>query len=552
MKPGPRFLAIALFALSTLAAQAQTSLPPDLNRHFSESLMPGMTREMFLVVRRTEFAYEDADGDGAVSPADLVRRKELAAASLRAARLSSILRADLDGDGMVSREEMEKHGIVRVDEIMRFDSNQDGKLDWQEMLAYARAGASPARRPATSPLFEAIMALDEKHEGHVTWATYQATAEAFFNSIDTDHDGRISHDEIEANRQRTGFGPAPDRLRAAVPPQPTLACTLPPAPQGAKVVLFEGQHGQGISTVAIGSQDMMTYASSVTIEPGAEPLYLVLAAYGPMIWQFDGAVDRVAKAVLVALDQADATTIPVGVTGLAKEKVAFGIGRDCVNLISGVASRRRATGGDQYKLSVATFKRLVGAEPTIVTGANTIWKLALPSGHVAPAEYHPDDTVDPSLSAVVFKRSGKGDFTYVLMPGSRVVIGPAETGSSITILTPKPKAIDELREDFARWNPAGLVRIDAAQVVANRTAVPYEVLPGTAGLIQLMESGAIEKNRQGEFLVKRKIRWPAGLPGMIDAKFLILKGVPLPDGDPGRSRVASEDTGDLICKGRCP
>jgi hypothetical protein len=183
-----------------------------------------------------------------------------------------------------------------------------------------------------------------------------------------------------------------------------------------------------------------------------------------------------------------------------------------------------------------------------VTGAPVIWKLALPSGHVAPAEFHSNDTIDPSLSALVFKRSGKGDFTYILAPGSRVVIGAAEARSSITVMAPKPKALDELREDFARNEPAGVVRIDAAAVVANRPAVAYEVLPGAAGLIQLMESGAIEKNRQGEFLIKRKIRWPARLP---DGKFLILKGVPMPDGDPRGSRVASEDTGDLICKGRC-
>jgi hypothetical protein len=367
----------------------------------------------------------------------------------------------------------------------------------------------------------------------------------------------LSLEEIEANRQRTGVGLPPDMLRAAVPPEPKLACTFPPAPKGTKVVIFAGQRGQGISSVAVGSQDDTTHASAVTIEPGSEPLYLVLAAYGPIIWQFDGAVDRVAKAVLVSLQHADARTIPVGATGLPKDVVAFGIGRDCVSLMSSLTAPWRRLqenpgNDDQHKRDLAMFKRLVGAEPDVVTAASEIWKLSLPSGRVAPAEYRPDDTVDPSLSALVFKRSGKGDFTYVLAPGSRVTLGPGDAGSDIVVESPKPKALDEMRSDFARYHPAGVVRIDAAAVVANQPAASYEVLPGAAGLIQLMESGAIEKNNRGEFLVKRKIRYPAGLPGLTDAKFLILKGVPMPDGDPGSSVVASEDTGDLVCRGRCP
>ena len=307
-----------MLALAALPARAQPTLPPQLAQKFSATLMPGTTHEAFLALRRREFREADADGDEAVSPADRARYQELSAASQSAARLAMLLRADLDGDGMVSREELEDalavqggRGTAQVDEIMRFDSNHDGKLDWQEMMAYARTAPNPAPRFAATPAFDAIMALDEAHEGRVTWTTYQAAAEKFFQSVDTDHDGVISRDEIEANRQRTGYGPPPELLRPFVPPEPKLACMFPPAPQGAKIVLFTGQHGQGISSVAIGSQDETTRASTVTIEPGTEPLYLVLAAYGPMIWQFDGAVDRIAKAVFVALDQADATTIPV-------------------------------------------------------------------------------------------------------------------------------------------------------------------------------------------------------------------------------------------------
>jgi Ca2+-binding EF-hand superfamily protein len=559
-----RLLVVVAAALASVAASAQPLPTSDPVYQFSVSILPGMTLDRFLLTRRMEFEGTDIDRDGAVSSADLALQSELYQALGRSSRLSHVLSADLDGDGVVSREELEKiletpggRILGSIEDLMRFDRDQDGRLDWSELVAWAQSRPNPLPRIPPSPLYRAIMALDENHDGKTSWDEYRAAAEKFFQSVDTDHDGALSIEEIEANRARTGFGPPPELLRAAALSEPKIACTFPPAPKGARIVLFAGQRGQGISSVAVGSQNDTTHASAVTIEPGSEPLYLVLAAYGPMIWQLDGAVERVAKAVLVSLQHADAATIPVGATGLPKDKVAFGIGRDCVSLMSSITDPlRRLPGGQgndvQHARNVATFKRLVGGEPDVATAANEIWKLSLPSGHVAPAEFHPDDTIDPSLSALVFKRTGKGDFTYILDPGSRVVIGPAEAGSSIVVESPQPSALDDLRDNLARYNPAGVVRIDPATVVANQPATSYEVLPGAAGLIQLMESGAIEKNGRREFLVKRKIRWPAGLPGLTDAKFLILKGVPLPDGDPGSSIVASEDTGDLVCKGRCP
>jgi Ca2+-binding EF-hand superfamily protein len=566
MKRCARLLVAAAAALACCAAQAQPLPAPELINQFSLSLRPAMTLDDFLLLGRIAFDTADVDHDGAITPADLETATAIDGAMKRASRLSLILAADLDGDGVVTREEIEmfladprRRLAGSVDQIMRFDRNRDGRLDWPELLAWAESNPSQPVWFLTPPQYRAIMTLDEDHDGKTTWNEYRAAAEKFFQSVDADHDGRLSAEEIEANRQRTGFGPPAELLRALAPSEPKVACTTPPAPQGVKIVIFTGTRGQGISSVAVGSQDDTTHASAVTIEAGNEPIYLVLAAHGPMIWQFDGAVDRVAKAVLVSLQQTDATTIPVGASGLPKDVVAFGIGRDCASLISqlGATSRQSRQQGNQgndaqHKRALDMFKRLVGAEPDAVIAADAIWKLSLPSGHVAPAEYHPDDTVDPSLSELVFKRSGKGDFTYVLAPGSRVVIGPADAGSSIVVHSPIPNPLDELRSDFARYYPAGVVRIDPAAVVANQPAATYDVLPGAAGLIQLMESGAIEKNDHGEFLVKRKIRYPAGLPGLIDAKFLILKGVPMPDGDPGRAMVASEDTGDLVCKGRCP
>lgn len=72
------------------------------------------------------------------------------------------------------------------------------------------------------------------------------------------------------------------------------------------------------------------------------------------------------------------------------------------------------------------------------------------------------------------------------------------------------------------------------------------MLPQQAGLIQLVQQGALTQNSSGEFPIHRKIRFPAGLAGAHSVKFLLLRGVPLPDGDPAHSEVVSEETGQPI------
>jgi hypothetical protein len=89
--------------------------------------------------------------------------------------------------------------------------------------------------------------------------------------------------------------------------------------------------------------------------------------------------------------------------------------------------------------------------------------------------------------------------------------------------------------------PGGLVEIDPKSVVASLPAETYEVMPDQAGLVQLLESGALTQNRAGEYIVQKKTRFPAELAGAHQVKFLVLRGVPVPDGDPGHSCVTVED-----------
>jgi hypothetical protein len=102
-----------------------------------------------------------------------------------------------------------------------------------------------------------------------------------------------------------------------------------------------------------------------------------------------------------------------------------------------------------------------------------------------------------------------------------------------------------------RFNPGGIFQIDASEVVSDTKVETYQVLPQEAGLIQLIHEGALVADGSQSFQIVKKIRYPAGLYGAHRVKFVLRKGVPQPDGNPGHSCVFSEELGELIEGAAC-
>jgi hypothetical protein len=276
---------------------------------------------------------------------------------------------------------------------------------------------------------------------------------------------------------------------SAVPVPPT--CALPEAAADDRVVLFGSYEGDGISTVSVAGQDAETTTARVLIEPGADPLYVILSSFTSSIWRFEGAVTRVSRVVVVGASKQGVTGIPPDrVTDLSDEPgnypdlVCFRPFYE-VRTAEGVAAR-------------GLVERILGRSVDVFAGEYDVGTLSIPSATVSPG-----------------------------------------------VASATPEGFDSrLYAEATRYYPGGLVAIEPAAVAPVGIAEPYEVFPATIGLAQLVGSGALELHGYQDYYIAKPIpRFPAGLSGALSVTFVLGRGVPLPAGDPGHSCVISEETG---------
>ncbi len=276
---------------------------------------------------------------------------------------------------------------------------------------------------------------------------------------------------------------------SAVPAPPT--CALPEAAAADRIVLFGSYEGDGISTVTVAGQDEETTTASVLIEPGADPLYIVLSSFQPSIWRFEGAVTRVARVVVVGAGQQGVTGIPADrLTDLSDDPGTYP-DLACFRPFyetrtgEGVAAR-------------GLVERILGRSVDVFAGQYDVGILSLPSA-----------TVSPGVAAAAPEGFDSGLYAYATHSYS-----------------------------------GGLVEIEPTAVAPAGVAEPYEIFPSTMGLAQLVGSGALEVHGDRDYYIAKPIpRFPARLTGAFGVTFVLGRGVPMPAGDPGHSCVISEETG---------
>jgi len=166
------------------------------------------------------------DGNG-ISAYDYRMRRETKSAQSRAGMLKEWIEQDLNGDGRVTRGELERNFFapaqnsanVRptgyrtpseqfereynrlIKNALAADANKDDEVDFDEALDYANrivARNSPTNAPDS---LEILLQLDENSDGAVSLDEFLAAVDNAFERIDANGDGRFSAEETAAHKQ---------------------------------------------------------------------------------------------------------------------------------------------------------------------------------------------------------------------------------------------------------------------------------------------------------------------------------------------------------------
>ncbi len=426
---------------------------------------------------------------------------------------------------------------------MQADTDGDKRVGWAEASAMPGLDTPQGRAQAKSveKLADSIrqaLLLDGDNDGRVTLREYEAAADALFRTVDTDSSGKITEEEARAFKERAREPVAAVSQEAAEAAaqkreevkRETLtrgeaaeaeACGMPVASAEAEVIVLGAYGPEALSSVAIGTQDKTVQTGIVNVEAGESPLYVVIASLEASIWRFSGAVERIEHVVVTSgtwIARPESAMRPLaGETGLPAERVTFLKRIDCMKPFWEVPSVAAAK-------AVALVTEQVGKAPVKTVAHYGVSTFSVPSGAIES-----------------LKDQATGRWPLIVVPGAGALrIENNDGGVTVRREPLTPGA------ELKRYNPGGVVTIDAETVVASLPPEPYVVLPEAAGLKQLVDEGALTVNSEGEFLIHRKIRFPAGLYGGHSVSFLLLRGVPMPEGDPGHSTVVSEETGEVL------
>jgi Ca2+-binding EF-hand superfamily protein len=487
---------------------------------FQVPLQGEMTREAYLEAARSRFSRLDQDGDGRVTPDDATLRSSLTAAAMRSQKIAAMLTFDLDGDLVVTADEYDRATRQRrahpaganVGNSIKasfdaLDADRDGRLTVDELAKGSdrQQSAAGARSAADN---DAALLFDRNADKAVTSEEYLAAHEAYFKNFDINGDGTLSGDEVTAADGALRDARAVT-ARAQAEQRAAAACALPKAPQNAKIIAIGAYETNTLSNMALGSQDQVTQAGTIDIEPGSEPLYLLVTSYEAVIWTFTGAVDRVQHLVLSSSQGArapDGFTPFVGAVGVDPARISYARAHNCLPPFHETSEAAKAA-------IARAIEAAVGRRPDAIAG-----------------DYTAVDIKVPSLRKSAGRPASSGTALVLTREGGIVRVTTKPGGGATT-------AIRNAQQSLLRYSPGGVTEIDGAKVQSAAKVEPYEVLPQEAGLLQLLQSGALERDRTGPFIIRQQIRFPAGLAGAHAVAFQLAEGVPAPQGSPAHSSV---------------
>jgi len=457
------------------------------------------------------FQSFDTNRDG-IERAEIDLVAQRLKAEIRAQIVGQYLQYDLDGDFEITSDEiiakllpergetaegLESDAIkhryqVEISRVMRDDKNGDGRISLDELKSVnlETERRSGRRSLKQIDLAEELLKFDQDGDGKLTQIEAFAAIAQAFSGVDLKSLERV-RDKV---RDNDGSGTV------------NAACRAPRAPADAEVVLLGVHEGGSLSTSSLIGQDLPTSAGTIVIEPGTRPLMVLITSSKPVVWQFEGDTKRIAHLVVGSWQTENLDgKIVAGVVGVPKDRVTFVPSHRCLGMFSDASS--------QSKVAMERARRLVGRVPDKVFGIYGLYKIQLPSG----VEMKPSETVD----------------------GTAKAIGQPRTPDT-------ERRVSRLETALKQIYPGGVQQIAARDVVSDVLVQDYKILPREAGLLGLIKDGTLEVTGINSYNVVKKMRYPGGLTGANRVRFVLKKGVPQPEGNPGESCLFLEDSSQLI------
>lgn len=298
------------------------------------------------------------------------------------------------------------------------------------------------------------------------------------------------------------------------PPTPFVAfgpdCHINPVDSSHDFVAAAISRGDTLTNVQLNDPNGRTTIARVVIEKGNKPITVLLQAGDAVIWDFEGAVERVARAIVVPA---------YGNRGAVRGLPAANV--DILKLTR-CPMQRIPFGNVVAKNVDEIFQGYFGRAPTVIgfqESPNTI-----------------------SIPGVKFGLAPKD--------------GPPRTAET------------KAEQDLLSYYPGGFRVVDARSLVARGEVLTPETYPGEAGLIQLERAGAIRTAKQADndafsegiskpyrsklspdfrmgtgfsYVVLRDAMLPAGLNGGYLKNVLVASGVPVPRGSIGHGCLGFMD-----------
>lgn len=226
MAPFRLVFGVSLLALGlSQGVHAQTpSVPPSAHGPFQPSLLTGRDRDSFLFQFRAMVEWTARDRQG-LDARDAEEFEAISLGRARGQQLARTLEYDINGDGSVSRDEVEaaaRRGGFMVAEtaktlstVMALDKNKDGTVSFEEMW-----DVQPPPTNSQAKRVRDLLALDPNGDGRLTLEEAVRLAEVVWACYDTDGSGVLERGE----RATLGFGPDPGPGKTLVQQQATPKC----------------------------------------------------------------------------------------------------------------------------------------------------------------------------------------------------------------------------------------------------------------------------------------------------------------------------------------